>query len=231
MSENKGDSKCSNIIFSNPKITLIKILTGLDNILQKNLRDPEPYEEYASLFTIVLNELIKGDFDIKNVLDVLPHMKTVNGMQKLCYQLYRCILIFNSKLNPFNVINKLSSIDNISRLAIKHGHLEYIQDMAWYDDNRTDGGVFFRFIFDIVITRENDTEKTFECSILIPFMISPNTDSNEISETYRIIVYKTRGTRGCVNFNNEKAVLVYNHDENTFSDVLNELKNIILAMM
>jgi hypothetical protein len=143
MSENKAHNTCSDIILSKPKLMLIKILTGLDIILQKNLRNPEPYEEYASLFTIVMNELIEGNFDIKNVLDELPHMTTVNGMQKLCYQLQRCILIFNSKLNPFNVINKLSSIDNISRLAIEHGHLEYIQDMVWYDDNRTDGGVFF----------------------------------------------------------------------------------------
>lgn len=231
MSENKGNITCSIITFSNPKLMLIKILAGLDVILQKNLRDPEPYEEYASLFTIIMNELIGEDFDIKNVLDALPHMTTLYGMQKLCYQIQRCILIFNSNLNPFNVINKLSSIDNISRLAIDHGHLEYIQDMVWFDDNRTNGGVFFRFIFDLTITRENDTEKTFECSLLIPFMISPNADSHEISETYRIIVYGLTGSRGYVSKNKSKDVVVYNHDKNTFPDVLNGLKNIILEML
>ena len=87
MSENKANITCSIITFSKPKLMLIKILTGLDIILQKNLRNPEPYEEYASLFTIIMNELIEGDFDIKNVLDVLPHMTAVNCMQKLCYQI------------------------------------------------------------------------------------------------------------------------------------------------
>jgi len=55
MSENKAHNTCSDIILSKPKLMLIKILTGLDIILQKNLRNPEPYEEYACLFTIVMN--------------------------------------------------------------------------------------------------------------------------------------------------------------------------------
>jgi hypothetical protein len=103
--------------------------------------------------------------------------------------------------------------------------------MVWIDENRTNGGVFFRFIFDLAITRENDTEKTFECSLLIPFMISPNANSHEISETYRITVYRLSGSRGCVSNNESKDVIVCNHDKNTFPDVLNDLKNIILKMI
>tara|TARA_B110000908_G_C10109471_1_gene382343 strand:- start:526 stop:813 length:288 start_codon:yes stop_codon:yes gene_type:complete len=94
MSESKADNIYVNITISKSKLMLIKILTGLDVILQKNLHKPKPYEEYVNLFTIIMNELIEGDFDIKNVLDVLPHMTTVNGMQKLCYQLQRCKNIF-----------------------------------------------------------------------------------------------------------------------------------------
>jgi hypothetical protein len=66
---------------------------------------------------------------------------------------------------------------------------------------------------------------------LISFMISPNTDSHAITETYRIIVYGLSGSRECDSNDESKDVIVYNHDKNTFPDVLNNLKNIVLARM
>ena len=59
-------------------------------------------------------------------------------------------------------------------------------------------------------------------------MISPNTNSHEITETYRITVY---GLRGYVGNNESKDAIVYSHDKNTFPDVCNDLKNIILEMI